>query len=105
MTGGVRAGGGDSRPGAGKRVGIALGVVGIVLHCTFIAFYYFALAALVAPRYGQLLLFVVWGGLLTLGIRWLRSPVPARSLAIPFLAAGVWFAVVTLGEKILGWQA
>ena len=105
MTGGVQDDRTDAGGSARSRVGFGLGVLGIVLHCTVIAFYYFALAALVAPRYGQVLLFAVWAGLLALGIRWLRSPVPARSLAIPLLAAGAWFVFVTLGERVLGWQA
>jgi hypothetical protein len=82
-----------------------MGVVGIVLQCTFVAFWFLALAMLVAPPYGQALLGTVWVVLLALGIRWMRGPVPARALAIPFLAAGAWFVVLKVGEGLLGWEA
>jgi hypothetical protein len=77
--------------------------VGIFLHCTVIAYFYVA-SGLIVPGYGLLLLFVIWMTLLAIGIRWMRSPIPARALAIPFLAAGAWFAVVTLGGALLGWS-
>ena len=103
MAGGAQVGGGDARSGERSRVGIALGVVGLILHCTLIAFFDFFSAALVAPRYGQLLLFIAWSGLLALGVRWLRSPRPGLALATPFLAAGAWIAISILGDGVLGW--
>ena len=86
-----------------SRGGLALGVVGIVLHCTVVAWYYLA-SGLIVPAYGLLLLFVIWLTLLALGIRWVRSPVPARALATPFLAAVAWVAILFLGGRLLGWS-
>lgn len=83
-----------------------MGVVGLILHCTFIAFYYFFYAALVAPYDGKVLLFIVWASLLALCLLLLvRSRLPGLALAIPFLAAGAWIGIVALGENVLGWEA
>lgn len=77
--------------------------MGLFLQC-LIAFLYWFVAYMIAPWYARVLLFAVWAGLLALGIRWLRSSMPARTLAIPFLATGALVAIVALGEALSIWQ-
>lgn len=79
-----------------------LGVAGIIVHCTVIAFLFLA-SGLVAPLYGLLALFVIWVALLLLGIRWLRGRNPSLAFGIPFLAVGAWLGVLTFGDYVLGW--
>lgn len=83
---------------AGQLVGI---VFGVLLH-VLIGFFY-AFSGLLAPMWAVAVLWAIWLGLATLMWRW-RSR-PFHVLAIPFVAAGIWWGVITLGDVLLGWTA
>lgn len=72
----------------------ALAVIGV----------FYASAGLVAPLWAVVWLMLVWGLLVVLGIRWFRRR-PLRVVALPLVAILVWLAVITLGERLLGWTA
>ena len=64
----------------------------------------YAASGLAAPLWAIALLLSFWLVLLVTAIlRFTRSP--WLVLALPVLAAVVWWAVMTLGERVLGWQA
>jgi hypothetical protein len=68
-----------------------------------IGFFYLS-SGLVAPLWAVIGLLVVWVGLVVVGIAWFRRH-PLRVLMLPVIAVVVWFAVLTLGERLLGWTA
>lgn len=68
-----------------------------------IGVFYFS-AGLVAPLWAVIGLIAVWVTLVVIGVRWFRSH-PFRLLALPVIAVLIWFAVLTLGERLLGWTA
>lgn len=74
---------------------------GVLLHLAIGTFY--LAAGLVAPLWGVAVLWVVWVAFAVLMWRWRRHP--GRVLAIPFAAAGIWWVVITLGDRFLGWTA
>jgi hypothetical protein len=79
-----------------------LRIIGLILFVGT-GFLYLA-SGLVAPLWGIALLWVIWLGLLWLLVRsWKRSAVTV--LAIPFIAAAVWFLVISLGEAVFEWTA
>lgn len=45
----------------------------------------------------------IWLALVALGVSWWRHPL--RILGLPVLALGIWFGVLTAGERLLGWTA
>ena len=49
-------------------------------------------------------LVIIWAVLVGLGLFWFRRH-PLRVLVLPVVAVVVWFAVITLGEQLLGWTA
>ena len=73
---------------------VALAVVG---------FFYLA-SGLVAPLWAVIALMAIWIGLVVIGIIWFRRH-PLRVLALPVAAAAIWWTVITLGERLLGWTA
>lgn len=77
-------------------------VFGTLLHLIVGWFYLFT--PLIAPAWAAITLNVVWLALAWLGWRW-RQGQPLRLLAIPFIAAGLWWAAVTAGDVWLGWTA
>ena len=83
-----------------KRV---LGWVGIVLHSTAVALHYY-LSLLLAPLWATYVLWGFWVLLLLLAIHLLRRR-SAWTLAVPFVAYGLWVAALTLGERVMGWTA
>ena len=65
---------------------------------------FYAAAGLVAPLWAVLLLWVLWVLLLWQLVRlWRRRPL--LSLVVPVVAVALFFAVLTVGEQVLGWTA
>ena len=88
------AGGRSSRP-------VPWAMLALALHAA-VAFPYLT-SGLVAPPYGVLALWIVWGAFLALIMRLLRTRAPL-ALLVPPVALGVWFAALSLGEALLGWS-
>lgn len=82
-----------------ERGAAILGVLGL-----FGVLPFYLAAGLAAPVWAIAALLVFWLALLTLAIRWFRTN-PWPVLALPVLAAAVWWATMTLGEAVLDWQA
>jgi hypothetical protein len=61
-------------------------------------------SGLMAPLWAVIGLMVFWGALVVLGVLWFRRH-PLRVVALPVIAVLVWFGVLTLGERLLGWTA
>jgi hypothetical protein len=68
-----------------------------------IGFFYLS-SGLIAPLWAVIVLLVIWVGLVVLGVVWFRTH-PWRVLALPVVAVAIWYAVITLGERLLGWTA
>jgi hypothetical protein len=68
-----------------------------------IGFFYLS-SGLVAPLWAVIALLIIWAGLVVVGILWFRRH-PLRVLMLPVIAVVVWFTVITLGERLLGWTA
>ncbi len=81
---------------------MAVGWLAVALHCA-VGFLYL-LSGLVAPGYGVLLLWALWGALLVVVLR-LRTRRPVWAPAVPVAAAVLWQAVLLFGRAVLGWQA
>ena len=82
-----------------ERVVATLGVLGL-----FAVLPFFVASGLAAPLWAVALLLAFWLALLVTAIRqFTRHPWPI--LAMPFVAAAVWWLTMTLGESVLGWQA
>ena len=80
----------------------AVAIVGVLGLFAVLPFY--LASGLAAPLWAIVLLMAFWLLLLVTAIRWFtRSPWPI--LAMPFVAAAVWWLTMTLGEQALGWQA
>jgi hypothetical protein len=90
---------GRPRHSAGSLI---LGWVGLLGHLATLVWY--MASGLVAPGWAVIVLLVIWLGLLALGIYLLRTR-PAWVLAVPVLAAAIWFAAISAGEAWLGWTA
>lgn len=87
---------------AGQRLAGGIGAAaGMALHLAVGTFY--AAAGLVAPGWAVAVLWAVWLALAAVLWRHRRRPVVA--LSVPFVAAAVWWAVVTAGDAFLGWTA
>ncbi len=61
-------------------------------------------SGLVAPIWAILVLWLIWLGLAWYGLRLARAG-SYRVLAVPVLAAAIWYLVLAVGEQALGWQA
>jgi hypothetical protein len=82
-----------------ERAASTLGVLGL-----FAVLPFYVASGLAAPFWAIILLLAFWLALLTTAIRWFtRYPWPI--LAMPLVAAAVWWVTMTLGESVLGWQA
>ena len=82
-----------------RRSGSFIGMAGMAT----VGFLYFA-SGLVAPAWAVVLLCLFWLALLILGFRWFMTR-PLHVLALPFVAAAVWFLALTAGAHFLGWTA
>lgn len=85
------------RPGVARTLQLA----GFGLHLA--VGWPYAFAGLLAPPLGVVVLWMIWVGLL-LGAILLRHR-PLVVFAVPFVAAALWFLVLTAGEAWLGWTA
>ncbi len=61
-------------------------------------------SGLVAPAPAIVVLWIVWLVLAWFGVRLGRTG-SYFVLAVPVVAAAIWFLVLTVGEQVLGWQA
>lgn len=78
-----------------------LGWLGFVAQlCTLI---WYAASGLLAPGWAVVGLLLVWLALTALAW-WLVRTRPLWTLAVPVLAAAIWFAAISAGEAFLGWQ-
>jgi uncharacterized membrane protein YqgA involved in biofilm formation len=94
----------DVRTHSGSGRLVSLVVAGVSMAAlVVIGFFYFA-SGLMAPLWAVVGLMIIWVGLMVLGIRWFRSH-PWRLPALPVIAVLVWWGVLTLGERLLGWTA
>jgi hypothetical protein len=89
----------EATPTAGRVVSI----LGLVLYLATGVFPYLA-SGLVAPLWGIAVLWVGWlvGLWLTIIMFRRRSP---WTLAMPVLAIGYWWLIITLGERFFDWTA
>lgn len=76
-------------------------VVGAGLHLAVGLFY--AASGLLAPGWAVLALGAVWVALAV--VLWRNRRRPTVTLAVPFVAAAVWFVTMRAGEALLGWTA
>lgn len=82
-----------------ERVVAGLGVLGLVAALPF-----YVASGLVAPLWAIGVLLLIWVVLAICALRWFTRR-PWAVLALPFVAAGVWFGAISFGERVLGWQA
>lgn len=82
-----------------RRSGSFIGMAGMAC----VGFLYVA-SGLVAPAWAVVLLCAFWLALLIVGFRWFMTH-PLRVFALPFIAVVVWFASITLGAVLFGWNA
>lgn len=68
-----------------------------------VGFYYLA-SGLVAPLWAVVALMAFWVALVVLAVVWFRRH-PWRVPLLPVVAVVVWFVLITLGERLLGWAA
>jgi hypothetical protein len=80
-----------------------LGVIGLVLHCTFVGFFYL-ITGLLAPMDAVAVLWVVWVGFLVVAVALVRRR-SGWALAVPFAALAVWYGVLGFGEAVWHWTA
>lgn len=80
-----------------------MGGLGIILHCTFVAFFYYG-SLLIAPPYAVYSLWVLWAAFLAAAV-YLLLRRPAWALAVPVVAFAVWVGVMAVGDWLLGWSA
>jgi hypothetical protein len=78
-------------------------LVGIILYLATGVFPYLA-SGLVAPLWGIAALYVGWLVGLWVTIRLFRAR-SAWTLAMPLVALGFWWLVITLGESFFDWTA
>ncbi|HJR39834.1 MAG TPA: hypothetical protein VJ819_15740 [Nocardioidaceae bacterium] len=83
-------------------LGYVVAGLGTVLLVGLLPFY--LASGLVAPAWAIIVLLLIWAGLFVLALRWFRRH-PFRVIALPVLAAAIWFGALTAGEALLGWTA
>ena len=84
-------------------VGRVVPLIGLILYIATGVFPYLA-SGLVAPMWGIIVLWVGW----LLGL-WLTTALFRRrsgwALAMPVVAIGYWWLIITLGERLFDWTA
>ena len=65
---------------------------------------FYLASGLVAPAWAIVVLWVVWLALALYGVRLARAG-SYLVLAVPIVASAIWYLSLTLGERVLGWQA
>lgn len=83
--------------------GRVVSIVGLVLYLATGVFPYLA-SGLVAPLWGIVVLWIGWLVGLWLAIIMFRRRSP-WTLAMPVLAIGYWWLIITLGERFFDWTA
>ncbi|SDS39498.1 hypothetical protein [Microlunatus soli] len=84
----------------GRRIAPIAGWAGLVLMV--VPLYWFIASGLLAPLWAIIGLLTLWAACLVWGIRF-RKRWPWAVLALPFGLMIIWFAVITAGERLLGW--
>jgi hypothetical protein len=82
-----------------KQSGSWIGMAGLA-----VTFFLYAASGLTAPLWAIVVLLLVWAVHFALGCRWFMTH-PLRVLALPFVAAAIWFAAMVAGGAYLGWTA
>jgi hypothetical protein len=87
------------QPGVGP---IVVGVLSGIAH--LVPGFFIVVSGLVAPLWAIIFMLAVWIAMGVAIVRmvrrgWWWTPV------VPIVAMGFWFGFITLGEKLLGWQA
>lgn len=82
-----------------ERVAAAVGALGLLAVLPF-----YVSSGLVAPLWAIIVLLGIWAALAICAYRWFTRR-PWVVLVLPVVAVAIWFAVLTLGEQVLGWQA
>lgn len=77
---------------------------GLAMAAMVVIGFFYLSSGLVAPLWAVIGLLIIWAGLVVVGIVWFRRR-PLRVLVLPVIAVVVWFTVITLGERLLGWTA
>lgn len=88
---------------ANRWSGRIAGISGLALYLLVGVFPY-AASGLVAPLWGIVFLYAGWLVGLVVAIRLYRRRSPWTVILAP-LALGFWWAVITLGDALLGWTA
>jgi hypothetical protein len=92
----------DPHRDAGRRLGAGIAAAFAALLHGIVGIFYLG-SGLVAPAWAVVALVAFWVALAVLIWRGrTRGPVV---LAIPFVAAALWWLAITLGESFLGWTA
>ncbi len=94
----------DARSRTASRRVLSLVVAGVAMAALAVIGFFYLASGLVAPLWAVVGLMIIWVGLVVVGIRWFRSH-PWRVPALPVVAVLVWWGVLTLGERLLGWTA
>ena len=76
-------------------------VIACALH--LIAGFFYISSGLIAPPWAVVALMATWFGLALMLARMKQAG--ARALMIPVAAAVIWFVVLGLGDRFLGWTA
>ena len=69
-----------------------------------VAVFPYSASGLVAPLPGLIVLALIWIGLFVFLWRW-RPRNQWLYLLVPVAAVALWFAVLTIGERVFGWTA
>ena len=90
---------------AGARPSVLAHVAGgLALAVLLAGSVFFFAVGLLAPLWAVIVFVVIWVTLFVLGVLWIRRH-PLRVIALPVIAAAVWFGGLTAGERLLGWTA
>jgi hypothetical protein len=63
---------------------------------------FFVSSGLMAPGWAVVVLVIIWLALFVLGCLWIRRK-PLWVVPLPFVAAAIWFGVMSAGGAWLGW--
>lgn len=78
-----------------------VGWLGLALHVA--AAFPYLVSGLIAPPYGVMGLWALWGALLALALR-LRLRRPLWTPVVPVAAVLLWAGVMFFGGEVLGWS-
>lgn len=94
----------DARTHTGSGRALSLVVAGVAMAALVVVGFFYVASGLVAPLWAVVALMIVWLALVLIGIRWFWRH-PWRLPALPVVAVLLWWGVLTLGERLLGWSA